>query len=212
LHFAVQQRAQARAEAAGVHRLDVLERQVFFQPEGHVEMAAGAHADRDLHVLQVLGLADLRLRADEDRPGRDAVAVADEAAHAGAGVGDRAPDAGALDQAAVLRLGIGLVLGALQVVRALPARLRAAEGLDVPLDLDAFGGEEPFFLGDEIVEAHTLGRDADFTHSFLLAWRTRQLYPWERAGLPCHQIGHRRAFPQEEYQWPESSSARCRNR
>jgi hypothetical protein len=59
------------------------------------------------------------------------------------------------------------------VVEVFPARLRAAEGLDVPLDLDAFGGEEALLLGDEIVQAHALGRDADFAHgsSFGELWR-----------------------------------------
>ena len=75
LDLAVEQRLQPRAEAAGVDGLDVLERQIFFQPVGHVEMAAGAHADRDRNVLQILRLADLGIRPHEDRPGRIAVGL-----------------------------------------------------------------------------------------------------------------------------------------
>src|SRR6266403_1207930 len=97
-------------------------------------------------------------RAVQQRPQARA-----EAAGAGACVGDAAPNTGTLDQAFVA-LHVRLVLRPLEVVRALPARLRAAEGLEVPFDLDAFGGEETFLRGDEIVESHGLGGDADFAH------------------------------------------------
>jgi len=163
LDLAVQQRPQARAEAAGVDGLDVLERQIFLQPERHVEMTAGTQPDRDRDVLKILRPADPGFLAHEDRPRRDTVAIRHEAAHAGARVRDAAPDAGALDHA-LIALRIGLVLRPLEVVGALPARLRAAEGLHVPLDLDALGGEEPFLLRDEIVESHALGRNTDFSH------------------------------------------------
>jgi len=163
LDLAVQQRPQARAEAAGVDGLDVLERQIFLQPERHVEMTAGTQPDRDRDVLKILRPADPGFLAHEDRPRRDTVAIRHEAAHAGACVGDAAPNTGTLDQAFVA-LHVRLVLRPLEVVRALPARLRAAEGLEVPFDLDAFGGEETFLRGDEIVESHGLGGDADFAH------------------------------------------------
>src|SRR5262249_19229038 len=39
------------------------------------------------------------------------------------------------------------------------ARLRAAEGLPIELDVEAFRFEEAFLLGDEIVEPHTLRGD-----------------------------------------------------
>src|SRR6202008_3597125 len=134
LDLALEQRLEPRAEAAGVDRLDILERQILLQPERHVEVTAGPQAHGDRYILQVLGLADLRIRPHENRPWRHAVAVADEPAHARAGVGDRAPHARALDQAAILVLSERLVLRPLEVLLALPARLRAAERLDVPLD------------------------------------------------------------------------------
>ena len=56
LDLAVEQRLEPRAEAAGVDGLDVLERQIFLQPVGHVEMAAGAHADRDRTSFRSSGL------------------------------------------------------------------------------------------------------------------------------------------------------------
>src|SRR5436190_24069445 len=59
LDLAVEQGLEPRTEAAGIDHLDVLERQIFFQPIGHVEMAAGAHAHRYGHVLQVLRTADI---------------------------------------------------------------------------------------------------------------------------------------------------------
>src|SRR6185295_4813892 len=161
--FLVEQRAQARAEAAAVDHLDIFQRQNLLQAERDIEVAAGAHADGHRHILEVLGPADPRLGTHEDRPRRDAVAVGHEAAHARARVGDASPDARALDQVLVA-LGVGLVLGTLLVVEALPARLRAAEGLDVELDLDTLGFEEAFLLRYEIVEAHALGGDADFSH------------------------------------------------
>ena len=88
----------------------------------------------------------------------------------------RAPDAGALDHFGLV-LGVGLVLRPLQIVQALPARLRAAEGLPVELDVEAFGVEEAFLLRDEIVEAHALRGDGDFFHDrFLSMPRARQRF------------------------------------
>ena len=83
------------------------------------------------------------------------------------GVADRAPDAGALDHLGLV-LGVGPVLRPLQIVEALPARLRAAERLPVERDVEAFGGEEAFLLRDEIVEAHALRGDGDFFHGAVL--------------------------------------------
>ena len=62
-----------------------------------------------------------------------------------------------------LSFGIGPVLRALEIVEALPARLRAAERLPVELDIEPFGFEEAFLMGDEVVEPHALGRDFDVT-------------------------------------------------
>src|SRR5215831_3527539 len=64
----VEKRGQARAEAADVDGLDVLERKIFLQAERNVEMAARAHPDPDGNVLEVGGAVDAGLRADEDRP------------------------------------------------------------------------------------------------------------------------------------------------
>jgi len=130
LDLAVQQGFEPRAEAAGIDDLDVFERQELFQPVGHVEMAAGAHADRDRHILEVLRLMDFRIRPHEDRPRREAISFRDEAAHAGAGVADRAPDAGPLDHL-FLAFGVGLVLRALEIIETFPTRLRAAKGFPV---------------------------------------------------------------------------------
>src|SRR5439155_18509323 len=169
----VEERCEPRAESAHVGRLDVLERQVLLQSEGDVEMAPGAHADRDRHVLQVPGPADLRFRANEDGPGRDAVAVGHHAAHPGARVADRPPHAGALDDLLAPALGVRLVLRALKAIALLPARLGAAEGLPVDLDFDAFVRVEPFLGGDEVVEPHALRGDLDVRqlagHACLLA-------------------------------------------
>src|SRR5262249_57157957 len=118
------------AEAAGIDGLDGLEREILLEPVGHVEMAAGAHANRDRHVLEILGRPDLGVRPHEDRPGRDPVGIRHHLAHAGAGVADRAPDAGALDHVALV-LGIGPVPRALETVDALRARLWAAAALAV---------------------------------------------------------------------------------
>ena len=59
-----------------------------------------------------------------------------------------------------LSCGVGLVLRPLEIVEALPARLRAAEGLPVEFDVEPLGGEEAFLLGDEIVESHAFGGDS----------------------------------------------------
>src|SRR5579862_1917968 len=121
-------------------------------------MAAGAHADRDRNVLEIARLPDARIRPHEDRPRRDAIRVSHETSHAGAGIADRAPDAGALNHLGLV-LGIGPVLRPLEILQILPARLRAAEGLPVELDVKAFGGEEAFLHGNEVIEPHALGRD-----------------------------------------------------
>src|SRR5262249_825543 len=94
----------------------------------------------------------------EDRPGRHAVGVGHHLAHASAGIADRAPDASALDDGALV-LRIGLVLRALEIIEALPARLRAAECLPIKLDIETFGGEEAVLLGDEVIESHAFGSD-----------------------------------------------------
>src|SRR4029077_1528207 len=131
---------QSRAKTAGVDRLDVGEREILLQPVRHVEMAAGAHADRDWKLLEVLRLADLRVGSHEDRPRRVAERVGHDPAHAGARIADRSPHAGALDDV-LFGLRVRLVLRALEIVEALPARLRAAERLPVELDVEAFGRE-----------------------------------------------------------------------
>src|SRR5262249_1295770 len=87
-----------------------------------------------------------------------------EAAHAGAGVADAAPGAGALDH--VAPLGIGLVLRTIEVGEILPARLRAAEGLPVELHVEALGGEEAFLLAAEIAEPHSFRADGDGRQAF----------------------------------------------
>ena len=110
----IEQRFQPRAEAARIDSLDVLERQIFFQTVGYVEMAPSTHADRDRHVFQVFWLPDFGLRPHEDCPGRIAIAFGNDAAHAGAGVADRAPDAGALDHV-LFFFGIGPVLRPLEI-------------------------------------------------------------------------------------------------
>src|SRR5262249_53243493 len=132
LDLTVEQRLEASAEAAGVDRLDVGERQILLQPERHVEMAAGAHADRDRNVAQILRRTYHRIRPHEDRPRRVAERVGHYLAHAGAGVADRTPHAGALDDV-LLGLRVGLVLRTLEIVEALPARLGAAKRLPVEL-------------------------------------------------------------------------------
>src|SRR5580704_6014079 len=121
-------------------------------------MAAGAHADRDRHVLEIARLFNTRIRPHENRPRRHAVGLGDETPHAGAGIADRAPDAGALDHLGLV-FGIRPVLRPLEILQILPARLRAAKGLPVELDVEALGGEEALLHGDEIVQPHALRRD-----------------------------------------------------
>src|SRR5580692_5644845 len=121
-------------------------------------MAAGAHADRDRNVLEIARLTDARIRPHEDRPWRHAVGLGDETPHAGAGIADRAPDAGTLDDLGLV-LRIGPVLRPLEILQILPARLRAAKGLPVEFDVEAFGGEKALLHGDEIVQSHALRRD-----------------------------------------------------
>jgi hypothetical protein len=58
-------------------------------------------------------------------------------------------------------LGVGAVLRALEILKALPARLRATKRFPVKFDVEPFGGEETFLHRDEIVETHALGRDFD---------------------------------------------------
>ena len=159
LDLAVEQRLEPRAEAAGVDRLDVGERQVLLQPIRHVEMAAGAHADRDRNVLRSSGLR-IADRAARRSPTASCHSVGHDPSHAGARVADGAPHARALDHV-LLGLRVRLVLRALEIVEALPARLRAAECLQVELDIEAFGREEAFLHRDEIVQPHALGSDLD---------------------------------------------------
>ena len=121
-------------------------------------MAAGAHADGNRHVLEIARLMNVRIRAHENRPRRHAIGVSHETPHAGAGIADAAPDAGALDHLGLV-LRIGPVLRPLEILQILPARLRAAKGLPVELDIEAFGGEEALLHGDEIVQSHALRRD-----------------------------------------------------
>src|SRR5205814_4968478 len=87
-----------------------------------------------------------------------------------------APHAGTLDQAAFfglfLVLGVRLVLRPLEILVLLPARLRAAEGLPVELDLDAFLGEKAFLLGHELVDAHAFRRDSYLAHASSFDWQT----------------------------------------
>src|ERR1700675_125096 len=99
-------------------------------------MAAGAHADRDRHVLEIARLPDARIRPHENRPRRHAIRVSHETPHAGAGIADAAPDAGALDHLG-LAFGIGPVLRPLEILQILPARLCAAEGFPVEFDAEA---------------------------------------------------------------------------
>src|ERR1700730_797979 len=121
-------------------------------------MAAGTHADRDRHVLEIARLTNARIRPHEDRPRRHAIGLGDETPHAGAGIADRAPDASALDHLGLV-LRIGPVLRPLEILQILPARLRAAKGLPVELDVEALGGKKALLHGDEIVQPHALGRD-----------------------------------------------------
>ena len=121
-------------------------------------MASRAHADRDRHILEVFRPADARVGPHEDRPRRDPVGVGHHLAHAGAGVADRAPDAGALDHLALV-LRVGAVLRTLEIVEILPARLRAAERLPVEIDVKALGGEEALLQGDEIIKPHAFWGD-----------------------------------------------------
>ena len=58
-------------------------------------------------------------------------------------------------------LGVGAVLRTLEILKALPARLRATKRFPVKFDIEPFGGEETFLHRDEIVETHALGRDFD---------------------------------------------------
>ena len=51
----------------------------------------------------------------------------------------------------------GPVLRAVKIVEILPARLRPAKGLPVEFHVEAFGREETFLMGDEIIETHALG-------------------------------------------------------
>src|SRR6516164_11599579 len=103
--------------------------------------------------------AGVRMRREhEDRPGRHAISIGDEPSHAGAGIADAAPHAGALDHVGFV-LRVGTILRALQIVETLPARLRAAERFPIELDIKALGGEVTLLHGDEIVKAHALGRD-----------------------------------------------------
>src|SRR5262245_28888246 len=95
-----------------------------------MEMAPSSHADRDGHVFPVFTLPVCGLRPDEDCPGRIAVAFGNDAAHAGAGVADRPPQASALDHV-LFFFGIWAVLRPLEIFEAFPPRLRAAEGLPV---------------------------------------------------------------------------------
>src|SRR5262249_60827871 len=82
------------------------------------------------------------------------------AAHAGAGVATRAPQASALDDILV-GLGVRTILRPLEVFKTLPTRLSAAKGRPVELDIQPLGCEEAFLHRDEIVETHALGRDFD---------------------------------------------------
>ena len=166
MHLAFQQRFQSRAEAARVHHLDVLKRQILLQPVGHVEMAAGAHADCNRHVLEIRGCADGRVRPHENRPWRIAIGLRHEAPHPGAGIADAAPRAGALNHIAAL--GVRLVLRPLEIREILPARLRASESLPVKGDVEALGGEEAFLLRHEVVETHPLGRNGHLYRRFHL--------------------------------------------
>src|SRR5947209_6667660 len=103
-------------------------------------MTAGPHADRDLHVFEIFRAAYFRVRAHEYGPWGIPVSVGNEPAHAGAGIANTAPGAGALNDVAPLH--IGFVLRALEIRQVLPARLRSAEGLPVELNVEPFGGEE----------------------------------------------------------------------
>src|SRR5262249_32248185 len=121
-------------------------------------VASRAHADRDRHVLEVFRPADARIGPYEDRPGRDPVGVGHHLAHAGAGIADRAPDAGALDHLALV-LRIGAVLRTLEIGEILPTRPAAAERLATEIELEALGGEEALLQGDEIIKPHAFGGD-----------------------------------------------------
>src|SRR5262249_28823425 len=158
VHVLVEQCLQSRTKATRVDGLDLVERQIPLKAIGHVEMTSGAQANGDRYPGEVFRSLDGRIRSNEDRPGRNAVAFAHDAAHAGAGVAHRSPCAGTLDYI-LLRLGIGPVLGALEIFKALPARLRAAEGLPVELDIEPLGSEIAILMRNEIVETHSLGGD-----------------------------------------------------
>ncbi len=158
LDLTVDQRLEPRAEPARVHHFDILNGKVFFQPERYVEMAARAHADRHRYVLEILRMADRRIRAHEDRPWRDPIGVGHHLSHPRAGVADRAPQAGSLDDLALV-LGIGPVLRPLEIVEVLPARLGAAKRLPVEINIEPLGGEESFLLSNEVVEPHAFRGD-----------------------------------------------------
>ncbi len=120
-------------------------------------MAARAHPDGDRDVGEVFGVADVRIVPHEDGPGGNAIGLGNHPAHAGAGVADGAPFAGPLHDFPVL--GIGLVLGTLEIRHPLPARLGAPEGCPVHLHVEPFGLEKALFHGHEVVETHPLGGD-----------------------------------------------------
>src|SRR5262249_18931728 len=107
---------------------------------------------------EVFRPANARVGPHEDRPRRDPVSVGHHLAHAGAGIADRAPDAGALDHLALV-LRVRAVLRTLEIVEILPTRLGVAERLPIEIDVEAFGGEEAFLKGDEIIKPHAFWSD-----------------------------------------------------
>src|SRR5262249_45941840 len=87
-----------------------------------------------------------------------AVGVGHHLAHAGAGVADRAPDAGALDHLALV-LRVGAVLRTLEIVEILPTRLRAAARLPVEIDVKPPGGQKALLQGHEMIKPHAFWGD-----------------------------------------------------
>src|SRR4029077_2432212 len=66
--------------------------------------------------------------------------------------------AGTLDDL-LLVVGIGAILRPLEIIEALPARLRAHKGLPVEIHIETLGDEKALMLRHEIVESHALGGD-----------------------------------------------------
>jgi hypothetical protein len=131
----------------------------------------------DRHVLELLGPLDRRIGPHVDRPGRFSVGVGDDAAHAGGCVADRAPLARALDHGLAFAFGVGLVLRPLEVVLALPARLRPAENLPVELDLQALVPEIAFFESHEVVQPHAFRGDLHADEALRHEWSPSRWLP-----------------------------------